>query len=99
MLDTILTTKRDTIVARYASITEQLDQPTHKARVALDKTLADTIAQAERLNAMIHSEDIDIRTICFVCSVCGAYANDRTDTGMCLCDDGCGAMPFDMIVL
>lgn len=91
MENATLTKQRDTIVAKYDAIRQQQE--------ALAYDLAQAIEQAERLNKAIDASDADVRTICFVCIKCGAYANDRTPQGTCLCDDGCGAVDFEMIVL
>jgi len=107
-LTTILETRRDLAVATYDNIRQQLVDLDHEPdfvdnpqgeRILLDAALAKVITRAERINHIINTEDVDVRTICFVCSKCGAYANDRRADGTCDCDDGCGTVEFDMLVL
>lgn len=103
-----ITYARDTVIAQFNNVRDQIEQVTFdndlvdNPRVELNNLetkLAKVIANAEAINKEINATDYDIATICYVCSDCGAYANDRTDNGMCLCDNGCGTMPFDMVVL
>ncbi len=104
----LVTYARDTAIAKYDNIRDQLDAITAQPdlvdnprveRINLDTQLANVIQDAEHINKTIDANDYDIAKICFVCVACGAYANDRTSNGQCLCDDGCGLIGFDMIVL
>lgn len=85
LTDEGLVVNRDLIVSKFNASTDESD------RSALQD-------QADSFNKYIDANDIDVRSISFVCGRCGAYANDRRN-GIALCDDGHGLVNYEMIVI
>ena len=106
-METELETRTKVLVAKYETITQELE--TYEAqfdadrpadyRTSLETQRALVIADAEGTNNVINAMGAAVRTICFLCDECGAYADNRDLQGMCDCDNGCGCKPFDMIIL
>lgn len=80
-----ITALRDSIVTRFNATTDYRE----KATLQRD---------ADSLNTYIDANDFDVRTICFGCINCAAYANDRQN-GHAFCDNGCGMVKYQMFVL